>query len=218
MQTEFITSSDNRRYSIDEHGIINQLDARPFTYDEKYVSTYDTPEYKSNALQLQAMRYGFVCAAHGAPISSLLDYGCGNGEFLKYAARGINKVSGLDVSGIKHIADGIPVLNFTIPANVYTFWDVVEHIPNLNLLARLNCDTVCFSVPNCIPKSVEDFDSWYHRKPDEHLHHFNHNSLMSIMYRYGWLCVAVSYHEDIIRKRETQRGIPNILSMAFGRK
>lgn len=218
MTTEFITPSDQRRYDVDEHGIINQLDAEPFMYDEKYVSTYDTPEYKSNALQLQAMRYGFVCAAHGAPIKSLLDYGCGNGEFLKYASQGINRVSGFDVSGIKFIAAGIPVLQYTVPANVYTFWDVIEHIPDLGFLAKLDCETVCLSVPLCMPTDVNEFDSWYHRKPDEHIHHFNQISLSSLMAEYGWAVVSVSFHEDVIRKRKTLRGKPNILSMAFVRK
>lgn len=216
MQSEFITSSDKRKYAVDEHGIINQLDARPFRYNENYVATYDTPQYREKETMLQAMRYGFVSAAHGAPIGSLLDYGCGNGAFLRYASKGIKELYGLDISGIRSIGN-IPVLNFPCKADVYTFWDVVEHIPDLKFLERLPCQTVAFSVPFCAPRTVDEFDSWYHRKPDEHLHHFNANSLTSLMHDMGWMRVAVSFHEDIVRKRETVNGLPNILSIAFGR-
>lgn len=216
MQSRFTTPSDNREYIIDGYGIIKQLDRKQFVYDEKYVSTYDTPEYKEKATVLQAMRYGFACAAHSRPISSLLDYGCGNGEFLKFAKRGIRNVYGFDISGIREIED-IEVVESPIAADVWTFWDVLEHIPEIEFIEDAPCATICISLPNCVPHSIEEFDSWHHRKPDEHLYHFNANSLTAFMQNMGWKRLAVSYHEDIIRRRETLNGNHNILSMAFTR-
>lgn len=216
MQSEFTTPSDGRKYSVDLHGVIHQVDARPFKYNGNYIATYDTPEYKSKALQLQALRHGFVCAAHWVPPASLLDFGCGNGEFLRYIENGIENLCGYDIAGIERFGN-IPVQDKLIKMEVYTFWDSLEHVPNLDFIKDLPCDTVCISLPNCEPHSVADFDAWYHRKPDEHLHHFNSSSLGSMMRFYGWTSVALSHHEDLIRKRETMNGSWNILSMAFKR-
>jgi hypothetical protein len=87
-------------------------------------------------------------------------------------------------------------------------------VPDLSIIDDLKCEMIAISLPCCNLKDIQEFDEWFHRKPDEHLHHFNATSLEATMKHYGWNAIAESYHEDIIRKR-TVPGGKNILSMAF---
>lgn len=224
-------TSHERKYFFDEHGAIHQADARPYIYDDKYCSTYDTEQYRRHNDILQALRYGFVCAALGRIPHSLLDYGYGNGAFLKFARQeSRTNLYGFDLTGIQ--VDGAKIIDAPVPAQVYTFWDALEHIPDLSFVAELKCERICLSLPHChflyddertngyFSKHQKDlFDDWHHRKPDEHLHHFNVESLRSFMHSFGWSMIAHSKHEDIIRKGYGHPQIQgwNILSAAFKR-
>lgn len=208
--------SHGRHYETDKFGVIHQTDARPFTYDPKYVSTYDTEAYRRGSETLQALRLGFTIAAHGRPIRSLLDYGYGNGAFMKFAAQHIEYVCGFDLTGIK--VEGCFIVDKLRPVEVVTFWDALEHVPDLSFLKNLAAETVVISLPYCHfhDQGQDWFDHNYkHRKPDEHLHHFNRQTLAKLMDAHGWRCVAISGHEDIVRKSE--HGLQNILTMAFKR-
>jgi hypothetical protein len=206
---------DDYHYCIDEFGAIHQLNPRPFVYDLSYVSTYDTPTYQRNSEILQALRLGFVFGVHGIPPQSLVDVGYGNGDFLKMAARSIPRVYGSDVTGVKimdiETGDEYP------EADVYTFWDCLEHIPDLDFLNELPARTIVISLPYCHfhTNGQEWFTNWKHRKPNEHLHHFDLPSLIRFMNRRGWYTVASSLHEDIIRISAADE--QNILAAAFTR-
>jgi hypothetical protein len=210
-------TSHSRHYEIDQFGVIHQTDCKPFIYDEKYCSTYDTPEYQRQSDLLQALRLGFVQAAHGKRITSILDSGYGNGAFMKFSKQHIPYVMGFDLTNID--VHGCYIMPYIVKTDVITFWDCFEHIPDLSFIKDLQQETICISLPYCHfhRQGKEWFDNNYkHRKPDEHLHHFNEFSLSNLMQHYGWKCVAVSGHEDIVRK--STHGLQNILSMAFKRK
>jgi hypothetical protein len=206
--------SHERHYEVDEHGVINQTDPKPFIYDKEYSRIYDTPEYQQQSDILQALRLGFVKGCHGKRIRSLLDCGYGNGAFMKFAKQHIPYVYGLDVTNTP-IQDCYIVPEF-INADVITFFDSLEHIHDLSFLKSLNCETIIISLPYChfIVQGKDWFDNNYkHRKPDEHLHHFNEYSLSNVMAANGFEKIAVSAHEDIVRKPKDT--LQNILSMAF---
>lgn len=209
--------SHNRAYKIDKYGVIHQVDNVPFTYDEKYISTYNTPEYQRESELLQALRLGFLLGAHGTIPLSIMDYGSGNGAFIRFAKKNIFQVCGFDIFRYK-MCD-IVVHNELHRADVYTFHDSLEHIKDLSFLEKLQADTICISLPYCHYRTngQDWFDTEYkHRKPDEHLHHFDRDSLSALMRSYGWKEVAFSTHEDIVRKPSySQYGMINILSMAF---
>lgn len=209
--------SHGRKYETDKFGVVVQTDHRPYVYDAQYSSTYDTEAYKREAEKLQALRLGFVCAAHGRKPNTLMDAGYGNGEFMKFAKQHIPYVYGTDVTGV--MVDGCYVLPEFVKADVLTMWDVLEHFPDLCFVKDLPYETICLSLPYChiMTEGKEWFDSRYkHRKPDEHIRHFNEYSLSAMMDAYGWKTIAVSGHEDIVRK--SLHGLQNILSMAFKRK
>jgi hypothetical protein len=70
------------------------------------------------------------------------------------------------------------------------------------------------SLPWCHhPDQDEWFLNWKHRKPNEHLHHFNQRSLCAFMYDQGWSCVNHSNLEDGIRQHE--HDWENILTAVF---
>lgn len=208
-------TSHGIEYAIDQYGI-HQLNPEPFTYDASYVQTYNTEAYRRGSELLQALRLGFVVGAHGSVPNFLQDHGYGNGDFMLAAKQIVANVSGCDISGVK--VPGCVTITDRINADVWTFWDCLEHQHDLSFLKTAPCDTICVSLPWChdVP-GTEFFDDKYkHRKPNEHVHHFNPLTLTAMMNRYGWFAVALSNHEDIIRK--SAHGLPNILSMTFKRK
>lgn len=209
--------SHGRKYEIDRFGVVVQTDHRPFVYDPNYSAIYDKPEYVRGSELLQAMRYGFVCAAHGRRINTLLDTGYGNGAFINFVKQHVPYVYGHDITGVP--LDGAYQMPELVKADVITFWDVLEHFPDLEFIKELPCETIALSLPYChlLTQGKEWFDNSYpHLKADEHIRHFNEFSLSAIMDHYGWKEIARSGHEDIVRK--SAHGLQNILSMAFKRK
>lgn len=203
-----------RQYGLDEYGVIHQLDAKPYTYDKDYVATYDTPDYTKANDRLQRIRMDFVICCFGETPLNILDVGYGNGAFLK-AAKDIPYRYGKDVTGLQ--IEGVELVNEYIPCDVITFWDCLEHIPDLSFVRNLKCDVICLSLPWCHYDKWGQywFDSYKHLKPDEHLHHFNPQSLSKLMLSIGWKCIATNNNEDEVRKSPGEW--PNILTMAFKR-
>lgn len=203
-------TSHGREYGIDQYGVIHQLDAKPYIYDARYVSTYDTEAYRRDSDKLQALRLGFIIGAHGSVPNSILDVGYGNGAFLKAASIIPNRY-GKDVTGVQ--VEGVTIVDDYIEADVITFHDCLEHIPDLSFIKDLKCETLVVSLPWCINEPVFFNKHYKHRKPDEHLHHFDCVSLSEFMSSMRWRTITVSNHEDIIRK--SPGPWKNILTMAF---
>lgn len=212
--------SHGRNYEVDSDGVISQTDAVPFTYDSKYVAIYDSPEYRKNSEILQAMRLGFIMGSFGRSykIKELLDYGYGNGAFMAFAKRHIERVWGYDIPNTP-VPEGCMRTNnvFAHHYDVVTMWDCMEHLTDPgSIINSFNCSKLCISLPFCAfhTKGQQWFDSEYrHRKPDEHLRHFNAASLQSFMNKLGWDMVSISNHEDLIRKNDKEDW--NIISAAF---
>jgi len=225
-------TAKGRKYSINKFGVIEQIDHRPFKYDPEYSAIYDKPEYKQGSDLLQALRLGFALGVHGKPIRSLMDVGYGNAAFINSIKSHIPYTYGFDITGVP--LDGAYVMPEFVKADVYTFWDVLEHFPDCSFLRDLQTETICVSLPYCHyhTEGLSWFESWHHLKPDEHIRHFTPWSLTAFMKSYGWTAVAESDHENIVRKGsgrsvETKCGIiqlhsdnylQNILSMGFKRK
>lgn len=209
-------TAKGRKYEIDKFGVVTQLDHRPYIYDPQYSAIYDEEKYKRGSDLLQALRLGFVQGAHGKPVRSLMDVGYGNAAFINFAKQHLPFVYGHDVTGVP--LDGAYLMPEFIKADVYTFWDVLEHFPDCSFLKDLPCETICISLPYCHfhTQGLSWFENEYwHLKPDEHIRHFNPWSLTAFMNSYGWKAVSESGHEDIIRKGKSD--LRNILSMAFKR-
>jgi primosomal protein N'' len=90
---------------------------------------------------------------------------------------------------------------------------VLEHFDNIYEIKNLKTKYVLISVPECHHPSDKWFEEWKHRRPDEHLWHFDKNALQNFFAEIGYEMVAISNIEDAIRKPVTS--LSNILTCLF---
>jgi hypothetical protein len=197
---------------IHQKKIINEIKK----YDFEYVNDrYNL--YGDQCDMMSYLRYGFLMGAIKEIPKSILDVGYGNGSFLKICKNSIKTCYGNDISG------------YPLPKNVYfvdditknyydviSFFDVLEHFGDINIIKKLNCKYIYISVPECHFINKEWFWNWKHRRPDEHLWHFNIDSITSFFKTNGFDLVSSSNVEDIIRKPSDETS--NILSCVFRKK
>lgn len=137
--------------------------------------------------------------------STILDMGCGTGDFLVLAQKEKFKVSGVEpnlVARNRALAKGVnasPNLESAMVngISVITLWHVLEHIPNLKeqlsaIHSRLSNDGVLFvAVPN-----HNSFDAnWYKNywaayDVPRHLWHFNKQSINRLLAAHNFEVVA----------------------------
>jgi len=202
-----------KNYSIDQYGIIHQDDCQPFIYNKNYI---DTSYGKLSQLtaNMAYLRLGYIIGTIGKIPESILDVGYGAGDFLKVSMRVINQCSGHDL-----FTDLLPKgCNFVKDItehhyDIITFFDSLEHYPNIDFVKNLKCNYIAVSLPLCHNFSDEWFENWKHRKPNEHLHHFNLDSLTKFMINNGFSIIGHSNVEDTIRKSSLP--YPNILTAIF---
>jgi len=200
-------------YSRTSDGVVYQIDKTRIDYTKEYVNTRYV-KYGELPTYMGYLRLGNIVGSIGKVPNSILDVGYGDGSFLKVCKNIIPKCYGYDISTYP-IPDGCEISN-SITENFYeviTFFDSLEHFEDINFVKKLNCDFVCISVPCCHYKSDEWFKNWKHRRPNEHLWHFNQNSLNNFMTNMGYLIVSSNNIEDTIRKNNENE--LNILTCVF---
>jgi hypothetical protein len=216
-------------YTTDQHGVIHQAgELLPVSYDVEYIrQRYDTYD-RFKLRGLSYLRLGWLMAHVGRDnLSTVLDIGYGNGDFLKVCADAGLRATGYDISGYDP-RDGrialIPPRNSPqrLPDRVYDaysvacFFDSLEHFPSLEFVLRLRARFMAISVPWCHWRACDGaFMAWKHRRPHEHLHHFSPAALARFMAAYGFVAVAQGNGEDAVRG--TLEGRENILSAIFER-
>jgi hypothetical protein len=148
----------------------------------------------------------------------LLDFGCGNGAFLKTAKDNLflkPKVAGWDVAGYP-----LPDIELVHPKGraweVVTFFDSLEHIRDADeLLASFEAKYLIVSLPWChaAVMGAEWFEGWKHNRPNEHWWSFDATTLCNLMARHGYKPVFIGNPEDAVRKPDGH--LPNILTGVF---
>lgn len=201
-------------YEITEDGIIKQINITPFNYDIDYSdSRYSIFNDRGNILNL---RLGYIIGSIGKIPHSLMDVGYGNGDFLDSCKNFIPNLYGNDIPPSYPLSQGIKfVENITEQeVEVITFFDSLEHFPDIEFVKDLKCKYVVISLPWCT-NGLDDtwFENWKHRKPDEHLYHFDEKSLEKFMNRQGFKMINYCNLEDKIRI--DQNLSPNILTACF---
>jgi hypothetical protein len=209
-------------YTINPDGIIHQIDIVDSlqTYDIDYVNTrYNT--YGELGMQMAFYRLGYLLGNLKYTPKSVLDIGYGNGDFLKACSTIIPECYGNDITNyqLPHSVQFIDDI-FSKHFDVITFFDVLEHFEDIEFVKNLKCDYVFISLPWCHYFSDEWFENWKHRRPDEHLWHFDSNSLISFFDRMGFDLISISNMEDAIRKDHSaiQNKYSNILSGVFKKR
>ena len=208
-------------YSVDEFGVIHQIEFEPINYDKAYISYYE--DLNDRTIKLGYQRLGWILGVLGRIPDSVLEIGYGLGTFIEAAQiTGVAKCCGCDIADYP-LPSGVEFLDW--PAAMQQDWDVVamfdvlEHIPELSFLKNLKSKHVAIAVPYCRWRELGDSgDEWLRQwrmlLPNEHLHHFDRKSLVDLMAHHGYRCDTLNTFEDGIRLRVNETG-PNILSGFF---
>jgi hypothetical protein len=206
--------NDLNNYVKLENGIIKQMIVNKIEYNYEYANKYNDHGEKSNYLSY--LRLGVLLGNLKQIPNSILDVGYGNGSFLNAAKNIIPNCFGFDISGFP-LSDDITIENSITDKyfDVICFFDSLEHFDDINIIENLNCEYIFISVPWCHYLSDEWFLNWYHRKPNEHLWHFNNESLVNFFNEKNFKCIYMSNFEDTIRKNSSCNEYPNILSAIF---
>jgi hypothetical protein len=181
-------------------------------YSNEYMSYYN----KIPSEQMSKIRFDVMCK-YLPEFKSVCDVGYGNGAFIDYARRvGGYRTFGYDVSDYP-TPEGTIRVNTPeeIDVDVVTFFDSLEHMeqPDLeDFLYNLKTEHIVISLPWMHENlGVEWFESWKHRKPNEHFHHFDLHGLIGLLVDSGYTPIHVCNAEDEIR---IPTGMyPNILTV-----
>jgi len=205
-------------YKTIESGVIKQIEVDKITYDYVYSNKYNN--YGEKGKYLSYLRFGvLITAIKGVP-NSIVDVGYGNGDFLKICKEGnVKHIYGCDISDYP-VPEGCKKIDLSEIKNVDVtcFFDSLEHFDDINIIKDIDTEYIFISVPFCHNYNDKWFLQWYHRRPNEHLWHFNDKSLISTFDINGYDCVHTSTFEDIIRKNDRSKNYPNIVSCIFKKR
>lgn len=202
-------------YRVTKDGVIEQIIKESFNYDIAYGNRYTIFTTKN----IENLRLGYVIGSIGKIPDSLLDVGYGNGDFLINSRGLIENLYGNDVEPIYPLPEGIKFVSNILEqeVEVTTFFDSLEHFHNIDFVKDLKSKYVIISLPWCHNGLNDEwFSNWKHRKPNEHLFHFNEKSLEMFMNRQGYKLLNYCNLEDNIRI--DKNSTPNILTASFIKK
>lgn len=207
-----------RYYRDNKTGALVEKSGPSITYDTEYVSSrYDT--YPTTGA-MSELRWSLILSKidpMAQNIDSVLDFGCGNGDFLKrcWVQIGNNKLYAIEASDYP-LGKLINRVEEPVPCDLFTCFDSLEHLEDPRaLLAKVQSPYVCISLPWCHERTLgmEWFMGWKHRRPGEHLWHFDHISLPALLSEFGYKLIYCGNPEDEIRKGDGK--LPNILTCLF---
>jgi hypothetical protein len=203
-------------YEILPNGVIRQINIKKIEYNFDYSNKYNSYGEKGN--YLSHLRYGVLLGVLGYTPPVVVDVGYGNGDFLRVCSK-TSKAYGCDISDYP-VPDGCKKIDLSDVSNadVVCFFDSLEHFEDPTIIKSLDTKYVFISVPWCHYLSDEWFKNWYHRRENEHLYHFNKESLISFFNENGYDCLYTSNFEDIVRFNPAVAPLENILSGVFKKR
>lgn len=183
-------SKDLGRYYVSDDYISHTSKTKKF-FDKVYqFSRHFTLKWKLSLVRENTL------TSNG--IQTLLDYGCGTGEFLNNCKNEGIIINGVEPSDIarNHASELIDqavyksIEESTETFDAITLWHVLEHIPDLDniilrLKERLNKNgTMFIAVPNHLSKDAQIYKSlWAAYDVPRHLWHFNKQSMEHLLNR-----------------------------------
>ena len=171
-------------------------------------------------IKLGYQRLGWLLGQLDRIPESVLEFGYGTGTFIEAAKiTGVPRCIGCDIADYP-LPEGVEYMNWEQALaedwDVVAMFDVLEHVPDLGFLSQLRTNYLVLAVPFCRWRELGDewFRDWRMLLPNEHLHHFDDQSLPRMMDHFGFDCLSINTFEDGIRLRPGETG-PNILSGLF---
>jgi 2-polyprenyl-3-methyl-5-hydroxy-6-metoxy-1,4-benzoquinol methylase len=215
---------DLSKYYISEDYISHSSKARSL-FDHIYVLA------RKFAIKNKFQLVQSYLESNGTP--SILDVGCGTGEFLKYCSSKNWRVSGVEPSekALKaasnlsfEIYSSIAEVNHSF--NLITLWHVLEHIPELNTtlqnLRNLLKDngTIFIAVPNFNSYDAQHYKSfWAGYDVPRHLWHFSKSSMQKTLDNNGLKLVRVlpmkmdSFYVSLLSEKYSNNNRLNLYSI-----
>jgi hypothetical protein len=200
-------------YKLTQDGVIEQIIKEEFIYDKSYGDRYGMFNQTRN---IENLRLGYIIGSLGKVPNSLMDVGYGNGYFLDSCKNLIKNLYGNDIEPAYPLNEGIEFVPNILEkeVEVITFFDCLEHFHDIEFVKNLKCKYIVISLPWC-HNGLDDewFTNWKHRKPNEHIFHFDEKSLETFMKRQGYTMLNYCNLEDNIRVDKNLT--PNILTAIF---
>ena len=181
----------------------------PARYDGSYFDKYVMMDSTEMGHRLSEHRVEFV---RGHYIGPLVDFGIGAGAFMQEWWKTQHVSGGFDIN--EHAvawlrARGAYVNPWTQSGQAVTFWDSLEHVPDIEPLLGNVTKWVFVSMP-IVKDPSGPSDMWRHYRPGEHLLYATETGLITLMASFGFTCVDVQWFE-------THLGRLDIGSFAFKR-
>jgi hypothetical protein len=189
------------------HGVAYQRDMTALVpYDGEYFDRCLGYEDQEIALAINAGRIDLV-AKHFGP-GRVCDIGIGSGEFIKKRPQ----TFGHDVNpvALQWLAEQGKRAEDLRAFGAYTFWDVIEHVPEPeSYFSQVQLHSRLFtSIP--IFDTLDAIRSSRHYRPGEHLYYFTRDGFLEWMNEHGFAVLEIADFE-------TAAGRESIESFAFRR-
>lgn len=179
-------------------------------YDKSYCLKYQRYAQRAENIPLQQLRLDFI--KKHIKEGRLLDFGCGNGSFLRYVD-GQFENSGFDINPYSGFLNVDVILH---DYDIVTFWDSIEHLENpQKIIKGIGPEYIFLSTPSTDDIDLSNILSWRHYIPEEHAHFFNIYSIKKLLNSTGYEVIDYNYNESNIRK---SGGEKNILTVAARRR
>ena len=187
------------------HGIVYQKDmTQLIEYSTNYFKNYQSLKNSEIANKINEVRKTMTQQY----CSCLIDIGIGSGEFIE---KSDIQVYGYDIN--KHGIEWLKTRNIYInpfqgiPSEIdgWTFWDVIEHLPEpQELLDLVPLNHYLFtSIP--IFENISKVKTSKHFKPNEHLYYFTRQGFITFMTDSGFKLIE----ENDLETRAGREGITN---------
>jgi SAM-dependent methyltransferase len=181
------------------------MDTRSISYDSDYWAKVSAYESLPVAMTVNAARCELLMR-YLPRAARVLDYGCGNGAFIRIASG-----AGFDVDGFDVIPEAVAMLKqwnkyVTDPRDydAVTAWDVIEHIDEPNIfLERIRKNAFLFvSLP--VFDDLMTIRESKHYRPGEHLYYWTAGGLIRWMASRGF--DFIEYNSAEIKAGRTDIG------------
>lgn len=146
-------------------------------------------------------KVGLISQEQSSVAASVLDYGCGTGEFLNKCKKKGWKISGIEPSDTAR-QKATALLNHSIYENletipeikfdVITLWHVLEHVANLDTVVQKlrsllkPTGTIIIAVPNHKSFDSKHYkENWAALDVPRHLWHFSYTSMSRLLIKNG---------------------------------
>jgi hypothetical protein len=196
---------------VKKYGFWKQVKPKQYKYGENYNSRLCSP------VETNLLRIGWMSAYLGydyMKTMSVLDFGCGNGGFMRAARPVFKSMEGYDKCPGTLSEEALYGRSW----NLITAFDVLEHLPDIDDFFKIDWTICMLSFPET--PEVEDWEElrgWRHFKPDEHIWCLDMGNVINWLGKNNCDIIAGACFEDCFRKR-WDPDKPNISSILAIRK